>query len=151
MSEMNPDAKEFVPAYILKKRQEESERLGELAQQLGQVDIKSAETTQSDANASSRDNSSSEGSNQVQDNSSDSQNVGASKAKTEFRNHSQASGDDQHEQPARGPKENGTRMNNNNAHCSDDYQDSNEDDRYLLNAGEGFCEFNGEQFIIPGE
>lgn len=48
--------------------------------------------------------------------------------------------------------------NNKSGHSNRDFPDNfegsvgeEEDDRFLLNAGENLCEFNGEQFIIPRE
>lgn len=102
---MNPDAKEFVPAHILKKRQEEAEHLGELTKQLDGVNI----------------NSNSEG----------------NPTTTENGETINGSSNDQ--------------ITNNNSNDELHHDLDEEDDSYLLKAGENLCEFNGEQFIIPGE
>jgi len=91
---MNPNAKEFVPAHILKKRQEEADakRLGEITEKLDEVKLGNGEEKDDDKS-------------RVQE-------------KTK----------------------------------SDEKQERNsDDDRYLLKAGENYCEFNGEEFIVPGD
>lgn len=127
---MNPQAKEFVPAHILKRRQEEAERLGELTEQLNKVDIKSDDKGRKENGESSKSGVGS--SEKVQENSPN----------KDTSNEIQDLYDEAEDE------------NSPNKEISNnikDLFDEAEGDRLLLEAGENICEFNGEQFIIPRE
>lgn len=134
---MNPHAREFVPAHVLRKRQEEANRLSELTEQLDQVGINETGTDKENGIKDNHESSSA-------DINSTSQRI--------------SSGDNSSEgertQNPINERETGSGGNlNKDTKYNEDIQTFNdcEDDGYLLRAGENLCEFNGEQFIIPGE
>lgn len=148
---MNPNAKEFVPAHILKRRQEESERVNEITQQIGQVGIDDQQnktisattTTPSEKNTSTTIKTST--TNETETSSTPNENVATSNG---------VGGGDENDSDSKATKTTTSNSNNIDQHhnTNGERQDlDNEDDSYLLKGGEEFCEFNGEQFIIPGE
>lgn len=168
---MNPDAKEFVPAHILKRRQEEAQRLGDLTEQLNKVEIGSTQGKETDKSiengegsnsiskatgedlrqTGSKDVQENQASKQAEDNNSKPENQNDEKSTSNTNNNlgnSHPTHEDQNGQH---------QYKNNNNHNEGEYPEGlqdlidEEDDRFLLNAGENLCEFNGEQFIIPGE
>lgn len=180
MFKMNPAAKEFVPAHLLKKRQEEADRLGELTEQLDKVNInQTAQPSSNSNNVDGGDDGKSKTAQKVQENSSPEQKEQSksdvensttiksepsnqtSKNSTEPQQKNDHSISNDNSRIAQERQSNGQQVNNltsNNNHNEGEYSDQalqdlidEEDDRFLLNAGENICEFNGEQFIIPGE
>lgn len=162
---MNPQAKEFVPAHILKRRQEEAERLGELTEQLNKVDIKSDDKGRKENGESSKPGV--ESSEKVQGNFPNKEKSNEGGASTELKINNSTSTNKQLNNHHTGPENNNQHSDssssnnaNNNKAVDDGYYpnqeiedlfDEAEDDRLLLEAGENICEFNGEQFIIPRE
>lgn len=151
---MNPEAKEFIPAHILKKRQEEASRVSELTKQLDQVDINSAKdeisTTKPASTASERTIETTGPVKDVCDKDTSDRGKTHGVANTETVGSCKLESGDSNER-------NHVRVNKSNGHAQGGHRDElqdlidEEEDRYLLNAGENICEFNGEQFIIPGE
>lgn len=150
---MNPNAKEFVPAHLLKKRQEEAEAKGvsELSKKLDEVSLDKSSPKRVE-NGDSRA--------QAQDSCKDGP----------TRNNPQKplngkGGDTIEEQPA--SSQTGASQENNagSVNQTNNYPQHNNqytngrnndlergyDDQMLLKAGENYCEFNGEEFIVPGD
>lgn len=157
---MNPNAKEFVPAHLMRKRQEEA--MGSLAKQLGDVDLDeskkvgegkgetSCDTQQNSTRTSSTTNDKTQ--NETSTGNEDSNNRGPVDASKETTDPSSASSEQQQHHKAQNNNSNNNERSKNNLESNGEpLQDYDVDDRYLLRAGENYCEFNGEQFIIPGE
>lgn len=153
---MNPHAKEFVPAHILKQRQEEAHRLDNLTEQLNKVDLESENQSNEDGSSTSttarRDKT--ERRETTEDtNSNEKSRDGEVNAQREVKNKNQSLN--------HSDKDSNNHINSNNiskqTNGGGDYPnehhdlDDEDDDRFLLNAGENICEFNGEEFIIPNE
>lgn len=156
MFKMNPAAKEFVPAHLLKKRQEETDRLGELTEQLNKVDIGSNKAATENGESSKADKSSLENSKEVQESSvSKGSNEGNSESEPIDKKSTSTNHQQKNNHPIQNNNQHTENMNNNNNYNEADFPEAlqdlidEEDDRFLLNAGENLCEFNGEQFIIP--
>lgn len=131
---MNPNAKEFVPAYLQKKRQDEADRLTD---KLEQVNL----DTEPDENGDTqKDKPSTAGYTRLtpeQDNPDQKVESENTLVKPQKSSSSQEDPSNNHEEYNDGP---------------DDYPDDPAlDEAYLLEKGESVCEFNGEKFIIPGE
>lgn len=155
---MNPDAKEFVPAHILKRRQEEKEAkeaeeaLNDVTAKLDKVELsqqdKQNESTSCRVSGSNKTSTKNEASREVQNSSNEN-------VKPNSTDHSSSTSQIQNGHQNHGNHVQQYASNNNNRYEGDypeEPQDLNgEDDRFLLNAGENICEFNGEQFIVPGE
>lgn len=147
MFKMNPAAKEFVPAHILKKRQEDAERLGELTEKLDKVDINKPDNSGLENGGEKPSGGSEE--------SQESSSTQHSNPRPVLNNRNSTSPNNVSNRDSTSEAQNGKHLNNN--HTDGDYPEGlqdlidEEDDRFLLNAGENICEFNGEQFIIPGE
>lgn len=162
---MNPQAKEFVPAHILKRRQEEAERLGELSELLNKVNIESHDKGRKENGESSKPGVESQ--EKLQENSPTNKEISfEGGASTELKTNNSTSANRQLNNHHTEPETNSQHLDssssnakNNNAvnegyypHQEiEDLFDEAEDDRLLLEAGENICEFNGEQFIIPRE
>lgn len=144
---MNPNAREFVPAHILQKRQEEANRLNELVKQLDQVgiddytrkELENGTSYDSVARTSGSGDLSSRGA--CSDRSSEKSPLSEEKNQNSTIDTKASSNTDM------------SGLQNAESNHRDRAQARNEtdDDSYLLRAGENLCEFNGEQFIIPGE
>lgn len=134
---MNPHAKEFVPAHLMKRRQEEDE----LVDKVGQVGLEDSESGPDDKKSGAVGGDTTTNNSVIDNNATKSHDT------------------DQSQEPqhnySNNAKSTSNHPNNNHQHHSNtngEKQDLEaEDDRLLLKAGETFCEFNGEQFIIPGD
>lgn len=163
MFNMNPNAKEFIPASILKKmkEQEEANKLGNLTNQMSKIDIK--KDTETEKNCSSE-------SKQMASNNKDTETLPQSKSTTTtISSNNNTNATSQQSSQTNKPTQN--QPNNNdvkNSHSGDtnvrdyqqhlepeDYSSFNPEEEYdehcYLATGENVCEFNGEQFIIPNE
>lgn len=122
---MNPDAKEFVPAHLMKKKQEEDESVNQLSDRMNKVGIESAETENSAKDVQEVPQENSKGS------------------RTHPVNSRSSKPGETH------PNSNG----HNDSTPSDGLQDLIDDEyeKFLQSTGENLCEFNGEQYVIPGE
>lgn len=166
---MNPNAKEFVPAHILRKRQE-SEQLNDLTSRLDDVKINS--TNEGKVTSSSIDKSA-----KPVGHESLNSNAATKEGEPKQDELSSSSGSQEHKKPNSSDEATSTTNPNETSSskqphinggdsltCSndqipedpsqfpDDYPDDLAyDDNYFLDEGEQVCEFNGEQFIIPGE
>lgn len=160
MIKMNPDAKEFVPAHILKRRQEEKEAkeadktLNDVTDKLDKFDLKSdsKENESTSCRVRSTDKTK-ESSREVQNST---QSSDPDKAKPNSTDHSSSTSRLQNGNSTNENHQHGRQYASNNNQFEGDYQEepqdlNGEDDRFLLNAGENICEFNGELFIVPGE
>lgn len=171
---MNPHAKEFVPAHILRQRQqEEAKQLGDLTNQLDKVDLNKGESSAPEApNCNDKSRNKSTGDNNttvspqndcVTDNKSPTStsnhepNVRAQKCPTS-NDEAPSKGNSIESSKQRQVNGDSNQPNSNNGipeDCSqygDECSDLADEDYYpFLNEGEHICEFNGEQFIIPGE
>jgi hypothetical protein len=151
---MNPNAKEFVPAHILRKRQDEA---ASLAKQLGDVDLDeskrvgevggetSGDTQQNSKRTSSTSRDKTQTTGTGDSNNRDSANPDKESDPTSTEQHGHKAPNNSYS------NQNDERSKNNHETNGEPPEDFDEDDRYLLKAGENYCEFNGEQFIIPGE
>lgn len=141
---MNPNAREFVPAHILRKRQEEANRLSELTEQLDQVGLNETSKDKENGTVCNRESSNLDNnpSERVVGGDDSSETAGREGDRTQHLSNDAQAND----------YETGENLNT-DLRYNEEIQSFNdcEDDGYLLRAGENLCEFNGEQFIIPGE
>lgn len=165
---MNPNAKEFVPAHILKKRQDEeteAKRMVELTEKLDGVNLdkelqKPAENGDSMKSQQVQekkdgliDSSPNEQQRQLKGSGDENERIPQKNSSpnqdrsSTSRNHYRRAGENHHH------------INSNNQHHINNHYsnggihdlDHGDDDRFLLKAGENLCEFNGEEFIVPGD
>lgn len=140
---MNPNAREFVPAHILQKRQEEANRLNELTDQLDRVDIE--DNSKGPSNGTSYDSVSRTSDPSVGDESSDKNNEKPFRGEDRIQNST-------NDTKTKCDPNSGVDHDDDSSHKEKPQNSNdNDEDSYLLRAGENICEFNGEQFIIPGE
>lgn len=156
MFKMNPSAKEFVPAHILKKRQEDADRLNELTDQLDKVELKANKDEESSGDKDEQKKSDSH-STQNNENAAKLETNNATQSSKQQQSHDDHQNHRREHQHSNSTNNNHNHSNDNNNRHETDYPEGlqdlidEEDDRFLLNAGENICEFNGEQFIIPGD
>lgn len=160
MFKMNPHAKEFIPAHILRKRkeQEEADGLAKLTDDLGKIELKNEngieknndETTSKDK-VSNNDLSADKTSERKQQSPSNDVTSPEPIPTT-----ATSTSSNQKNKSLTNPKDNSQPSGDNfNQNLPDDYyypdeEEYGDDEVYLAN-GENICEFNGEQFIIPNE
>lgn len=149
MFKMNPHAKEFIPAHILKKRkeQEEADRLAQLTNDIGKVNIQNDNETDSTGESKGK-NPSEKTSNNTIETPKQSDTV---KSTTNEPSATIASSN----QKKLTNNDNDNTGDHLNQNLPEDYyypdEDEFGDDEVYLASGENICEFNGEQFIIPNE